>query len=646
VAVAFPSGNDHLIRVLDVSSGKELLTLAEHTGAIRSLAFHADNRTLVSAGADKSARLLDIGVVAVWEAHPGGVTAAAFHSNGTQALTGGADKSVKLWDLAGAKMVRAFGPLADPISDVTFNRDFTQVGAAAGKTVKVWNLGDGKELLTLSHPADVTSLSFSVDKAKLVTGAADNFVRVWDTASGKELQSFGHAGPVRSVVFHPNNTTVLSGSADKTVAVNTLSAVRVIPAAMAPVRGLALIPAATHVLAASDDKTVKLLNLSNGAAERTFTGMEGPARAVAVTRNAALVAVGGAEPVVRLFNFADGKPVGTLKAPAPVRGLAFSPNNQTLAAACEDKSLATWNVVYNPGQPPPADFGKPLQTYTHGAAVADVVFAPDSVTFYSASADKTARAWKFASDAPTKSFAHPNFVDTVAFNPAGNQLATGCHDGIVRIWDIAKSQVLKPITAYQGQQPFIYSVAWSPDGKQVACSGYDPAIKLFDATGGALVKEFKGYKEKESEKGHRDSVFSIAFSPDGKLLASGSTDYTIKLWNVADGSVVREFVNPNLKPAGTSSPTAHPGWVYSLRFTPDGKYLVSAGSSMANKGYLAVWSVADGKLLHGQEMPLGVFYSVALSPDGKRLAIGAGPHSRPPQELNQSYILKVPVELK
>src|SRR6516225_9491283 len=108
----------------------------------------------------------------------------------------------------------------------------------------------------------------------------------------------------------------------------------------------------------------------------------------------------------------------------------------------------------------------------------------------------------------------------------------------------------------------IYCVGWSPDGKNVLSARADHSLKLWDATAGTLVKEFKAYKEKDFEKGHRDSVFCAAFSPDGTKLASGSsTDKAIKIWNVADGSVLLELSNPNLK--ATAVPQAlqaHPGW--------------------------------------------------------------------------------------
>src|SRR5262249_10886751 len=202
-------------------------------------------------------------------------------------------------------------------------------------------------------------------------------------------ETFSHAGPVRSVIFHPNNTMILSGSADKTAVLNTLSCVRVLAASAAPLRAVALTPNASHVLTAGDDKTVTLWNLGNAAKERAIGPVEAGINAVRVSPNNVLVAAGCADKTVRLFTFADGKQLTVLQAPAPVRGVAFSPNNVTLAAACDDKSIPTWNVLFTPGQPVPADFGKPLQTFAHAAAATDVTFAPDNISLYSTSADKT-----------------------------------------------------------------------------------------------------------------------------------------------------------------------------------------------------------------------------------------------------------------
>lgn len=643
VAVAETGNPTHAIQILDLTGGKELVVIEEHSGVIHGLAFLADNRTLISAGEDKAVRISDLGIQDLWEAHPGGVAAVVFHSNGNQILSGGADKTVKLWQLTPGKpatALRTFGPFSDPIRAVALSRNSALAGAAVGKTVKLWNVADGKEVATLPHATTVTSLAFNADQTRLLSGAVGGLARVCDLTTGKVLQAFRHTGPVQRVGFSSNNAVVSAGS-DKVVVLNGLAAIRVIPAAAGPVRALTLTPSGSHALT-SDGKEVQLWNASSGAKEARSFAADGPVTAVGVSKNGQLVAVAGGG-IVRLYEFADGKQVGQLKAASAIRSLSFSPTNQVLAAACEDKTLRTWNIAYTPGQALPVEFGKPLQSYEQPAAPTDVAFTADGTRLYSGSMDGKVRQWKVATDGPIKSLAHPNLVDAVAFNPLGTQLATGCHDGTVRIWDVAKGQQIRQINAHTTPAAApVYCVAWTPDGKRIASGSYDHSMKLWDATAGTLVREFKAFKEKDFEKGHRDGVFCIGFSPDGKLLVSGSSDHSIKIWNVADGTVLGEFTNPHLKAAAGAAASlgAHPGWVYSLRFTPDGKKLVSAGNAPRNQGYLAVWSVADRKLVVGEELATGPIYSLAISPDGNLVALGCGPRGRQLQDGN-AYILKV-----
>jgi WD40 repeat protein len=197
----------------------------------------------------------------------------------------------------------------------------------------------------------------------------------------------------------------------------------------------------------------------------------------------------------------------------------------------------------------------------------------------------------------------------------------------------------------------IYTVAFSPDGKSVVSGSLDKTLKLFDVASGNPVREFKAYKDKEFDKGHRDGVFCAAFSPNGQQLVSGGCDRSIKIWNVADGTVLRELVNPTLvkKDAPPSpipqAPQAHPGWVYGVRYTADGRYIVSAGNAPGNKGYLAVWNAGDGSMVFGQALPLGPINHLALSPDSKTIAVGCGPQTRNSPEVN-GYLLKMPDAVK
>src|SRR5439155_1211409 len=225
------------------------------------------------------------------------VTAVQYHNNGTQALSAGKDKTVKLWDLTKGTVVKAFGPLKEPITTAAFNRDFTQVGAAAGKTVHVWNLADDKELHALTHPGEVLSLSFNFDKTRLATGGADKVTRVWDLASGLELQFFPQSDPVRAVAFHNGNAAVLSAAGTKQVSIDTIAAARVIKVDAGPVAGLTVAPSGAQVFTAGADKQITQWNTSSGAKERTVAA---PAAlsAVALSKNNALLAVAGSDKVV------------------------------------------------------------------------------------------------------------------------------------------------------------------------------------------------------------------------------------------------------------------------------------------------------------------------------------------------------------
>jgi WD40 repeat protein len=653
IAVAISRENSSQVHVFD-ANGKELLVFAEHTGPISSLSFLADNRTLVSAGADKTVRLSDVNVLASLDAHPGGVSSVAFHNNGTLALSGGADKTVKLWDVAKGQVLKTFGPLPQAVRAVAFNRAGTQIAAAAGRTAILWDIADGKEASRLEHPSEIAGLSFSPDGTRLATGAADNEVRVWELASGRELQAFLHAGPVRAVAFHPSNNALLfTGSADKTLAAHTMSMARVL-SAVSPLRAMTVTANGSHIVTAGDDGKIKLWNAGNGANERTLDGGGKGVQALAVSKNNVLLAAGCGDGIVRVFTLNDGKLLAEIKAPGVVGNLTFAPNNQTLAAACASAEgagvLQTWNVAFNPGQAAPAEFGKPVQTYSGAGEVGGIVFDSKGTVFYSASANKPIQVWKLAADTPVKNLAHPNIVNAVAFNPAGTQLATGCHDGRLRIFDVAKGTVVREIQAHvtAPQPSAIYCLSWSGDGKQIVTGSYDHSLKLWNAEDGKLVREFKRYEEKKFEKGHHDSVVTAALAPDGKTLASGDWDHAIKIWNVADGNVLRELTNPQLKAAGAipQPPQAHPGVVYSLRYTPDGKRLLSAGAAPRLRGYLAIWNASDGKMLYGGEQSLGTLFSLAVSADGKYMALGSGGSSTGGEEGNKNnvYVMKLPAK--
>jgi WD40 repeat protein len=150
-------------------------------------------------------------------------------------------------------------------------------------------------------------------------------------------------------------------------------------------------------------------------------------------------------------------------------------------------------------------------------------------------------------------------------------------------------------TELKGHTALIYSLAFNPDGRLLATAGFDNNVKLWDFNAGG--------KEVRTLTGHTGPVYCVVFSPDGTMLASSSTDMTIRLWNVSDGKPLREI-------------KGHTGIVDGIAFSPDGKQL-AAGS--ADKS-VRLWNPADGKEVKNLGSHGNSVYAVAFSPDGKLLA--------------------------
>ena len=148
-----------------------------------------------------------------------------------------------------------------------------------------------------------------------------------------------------------------------------------------------------------------------------------------------------------------------------------------------------------------------------------------------------------------------------------------------------------------GHTAIVESVAFSPDGKLLASASCDHTVKLWNVADGREVRTLSG---------HTACVESVAFSPDGKLLASASHDETVKLWNVAEGREVRTL-------------SGHTNGVESVAFSPDGKLLASGSYDKTIK----LWNVADGREVCTLSGHTEGVESVAFSPNGKLLASGS-----------------------
>ena len=188
---------------------------------------------------------------------------------------------------------------------------------------------------------------------------------------------------------------------------------------------------------------------------------------------------------------------------------------------------------------------------------------------------------------------HSDIVTSLDFSPIGGLIVSGSYDGTVKLWDINGNLIR---TFYI--VAIVYEVCFSPDGQLIAI-GEDGGFVAIYRINGELVKKFKA---------HTETTLSVAFSPDGRLLATGSDypDFSVKIWQTSDWSLVRVLT--------------HPVGVHSLSFSPDGRFLASAGYSVE----IWLWKISDWTAVT-IELPYTAVlaFSVAFAPKGNYLAIGS-----------------------
>ncbi len=358
------------------------------------------------------------------------------------------------------------------------------------------------------------------------------------------------------------------------------------------VTGVAFNQDGSLLASGGEDSAIRLWDVSSGEMLVALEGHSDIVTSVAFSPDGSRLATASMDDTMKLWDVATGTELVTIdKHSEVVRGeaevlshvtsVAFSPDGSRLASGACDKMVKLWDVAT----------GEELTTLPgHEWGVISVAFSPDGSLLASLGEDGTVKLWDVKTDVELAPLQMPSEgVTSVAFSPDGSRLATGGHD--VKLWDLVSGEEL---TTFKGHSSKVNSVAFSPDGSRLATGSGDQTVKFWDVETG---------KELARLQGHSNLVTSVAFSPDGSRLASASADQTVKLWNIATGKEL-------------ASLEGHSSFVSCVVLSPDGSCLASGGHNVK------LWDVATGKELASLKEHSSIVTSVAFSPDGSRLASG------------------------
>jgi WD40 repeat protein len=614
------SGRDGTLKLWDLASGRVRFTLDTHLSILSSaVAFSPDGKTITSGGGidpksvpvnqDKSQR----GGITLWDVTTGQKRATlhsppahnlsmAFSRDGETLASAAADGTVRLWDVPGDRLRTE---IKLPVGTVAFAPDLKSL-AVVGRddTILLVDVATGRERATLrGHRNMIRCLAFSPDGKTLGSGAGEphfrsgpprepfpSEVKLWDLTgeTPKERASLkGLSLEIHAVVFSPDGRLVAAGDGQdvRVWEAGSGELVADLEASCSMISAIAFSPDGASLAASGLYPSISVWDTGTWSPQYELVGRI--ANRLAYAPDGSTLAAGLSDGTVALWDVAGSRVRMVLQGHRqPVKSLAISPDGKRLAAGGVDGTIRLWD--------PATGKRRASLFFGHAGEVTSLAFSPDGKLLASGGKDATVRLWNSASNRQIIALmGHRYEVAGVAFSPDGATLASAGHDGTLRFWDVAgrnqravvvghtfktgktreETRVIDGETVVvtvgilgetRDEEVSFYSLAYSPDGGTIATGDH----AMFE-TGGVALRDAGSGRERVSFKqfsgGPRsplNDVNALAYSPDGKLLASAGYS-TVRISDAATGKEL----------ASLQTGSGYP--LRDLAFSPDGKTLAS-----------------------------------------------------------------------